>query len=181
VNSFFFMTIIKHKNNVQITWVRLFVLCLVHKTPKRILTRFGTGAQINCEVYLIRVYVVQYLLHFVQRRSRTFSAKAAHRTKEILTNMCLLTDVKWNELLGSIGRKGCCQAAGVGVGLAADIQSTSSSWYRAALWGPWPDFIFLFFFRLTITLLFFLGRHLWWEDGPVVYSAIADWSVINDQ
>jgi hypothetical protein len=31
----------------------------------------------------------------------------------------------------------------VGVLLAADSQSTSSSGYRASLWDPWPDFIFL--------------------------------------
>jgi hypothetical protein len=28
--------------------------------------------------------------------------------------------------------------------LTADGQSTSSSWYRAPLWGPWPDFILSF-------------------------------------
>jgi hypothetical protein len=33
--------------------------------------------------------------------------------------------------------------------LAADSQSTSSSGYRASLWDPWPDFILLFFLRLT--------------------------------
>jgi hypothetical protein len=38
----------------------------------------------------------------------------------------------------------------VGV-LAADSQSTSTSGYRASLWDPWPDFILLFFFRLTTT------------------------------
>jgi hypothetical protein len=27
--------------------------------------------------------------------------------------------------------------------LTADGQSTSSSWYRAPLWGPWPDFILI--------------------------------------
>jgi hypothetical protein len=27
--------------------------------------------------------------------------------------------------------------------LTADGQSTSSSWYRAHLWGPWPDFILI--------------------------------------
>jgi hypothetical protein len=40
---------------------------------------------------------------------------------------------------------------GVGVLLAADSQSTSSSGYRASLWDPLPDFILLFFFRLTNT------------------------------
>jgi hypothetical protein len=35
---------------------------------------------------------------------------------------------------------------GVGIRLAADSQLTSSSWYRAPLWGPWPDFIFFFSF-----------------------------------
>jgi hypothetical protein len=59
----------------------------------------------------------------------------------------------------------------VRVHLAADSQSTNSSAYRASLWDPWPDFILLFFFRLTITL-FFLRRPLWRENGPVVYSAI---------
>jgi hypothetical protein len=44
---------------------------------------------------------------------------------------------------------------GVGVLLAADSHSTSSSGYRASFWDPWPDFILLFFFRLTITLFFF--------------------------
>jgi hypothetical protein len=34
---------------------------------------------------------------------------------------------------------------GVGVRLSADGQSTSSSWYQAFLWGPWPDIIFLIF------------------------------------
>jgi hypothetical protein len=44
-----------------------------------------------------------------------------------------------------------CLAFGVGVLLAADSQSSSSSGYRASLWDPWPDFILLFFFRLTNT------------------------------
>jgi hypothetical protein len=35
---------------------------------------------------------------------------------------------------------------GVGVFLAADVQSTSKSGYRASLWNPLPDFILLFFF-----------------------------------
>jgi hypothetical protein len=39
--------------------------------------------------------------------------------------------------------------------LTADDQSTSSSWYRAPLWGPWPDFI-LILSLVTIALLFFL-------------------------
>jgi hypothetical protein len=42
---------------------------------------------------------------------------------------------------------------GVGVLLAADSQSTSTSGYRASLWDPWPDFILLVFFSLTITSL----------------------------
>jgi hypothetical protein len=46
---------------------------------------------------------------------------------------------------------------GVGVLLAADSQSTSKSGYRASLWDPWPDFILLFFLRLTIAFFFFLG------------------------
>jgi hypothetical protein len=65
---------------------------------------------------------------------------------------------------------------GVGVLLAADRQSTSSSGYRASLWDPWPDFILFFFFRLTITWLFFLRRPLWRENGSVVYSGITHWS-----
>jgi hypothetical protein len=44
---------------------------------------------------------------------------------------------------------------GVGVLLAADSLSTSSSGYRASLWDPKPDFILLFFLRLTITFFFF--------------------------
>jgi hypothetical protein len=35
--------------------------------------------------------------------------------------------------------------------------------------GPMTRF-YLFFFRLTITLLFFLGRPLWREDGSVTYK-----------
>jgi hypothetical protein len=42
---------------------------------------------------------------------------------------------------------------GVGVLLAADSQSTSSSGYRASLWDSWPDFILFFFLRMTITWL----------------------------
>jgi hypothetical protein len=33
--------------------------------------------------------------------------------------------------------------------LTADGQSTSSSWYQASLWGPWPDLYFSSFFFLT--------------------------------
>jgi hypothetical protein len=40
------------------------------------------------------------------------------------------------------------------VRLAADGQSTSSSWYRAPVWDPVTRFFFIFL--LTITLLFFL-------------------------
>jgi hypothetical protein len=61
---------------------------------------------------------------------------------------------------------------GAGALLAADRQSTSSSGYRASFWDPWPNFILLFFFRLTITWFFFLRRSLWRENGSVVYSAI---------
>jgi hypothetical protein len=64
----------------------------------------------------------------------------------------------------------------VRVHLAADRQSTSSSGYRASLWDPWPDFIFLFFFRLTVTLFFLLRCPLWRENGSVVYNAITHWS-----
>jgi hypothetical protein len=39
--------------------------------------------------------------------------------------------------------------------LTADDQSTSSSWYRAPLWGPWPDFKLILSLE-TILLLFFL-------------------------
>jgi hypothetical protein len=39
--------------------------------------------------------------------------------------------------------------------LTADSQSTSSSWYRAPFWGPWPDFIRILYL-VTIALLFFL-------------------------
>jgi hypothetical protein len=38
--------------------------------------------------------------------------------------------------------------------LTADSQSTSSSWFRTPLWGPWPDFI-LIFSLVSIALLFF--------------------------
>jgi hypothetical protein len=41
--------------------------------------------------------------------------------------------------------------------ITANRQSTSSSWYRASLWGPWPDLSFssFFFFWLTITFILF--------------------------
>jgi hypothetical protein len=71
----------------------------------------------------------------------------------------------------SIDRRTDSSASGVGV-LTADSQSTSSSGYRASLWDPWPDFILLFFLRLTITLFFIRRRLLWRENGSVVYSAI---------
>jgi hypothetical protein len=61
---------------------------------------------------------------------------------------------------------------GVGVLLAADSQSTSSSGYRASFWDPWPDVILLFFLRLTIAFFFFQRRLLWRENRSVVYSAI---------
>jgi hypothetical protein len=48
-------------------------------------------------------------------------------------------------------------------------QSTNSSGYRASLWDPWPYFILLFFFRLTVTWFFFLRHLLWRENGSVVY------------
>jgi hypothetical protein len=59
--------------------------------------------------------------------------------------------------------------------LTADGQLTSSSWYGAPLWGPWPDFI-LIFSLVTIVFVLPAGRLLWREDGSVTYSAIADWS-----
>jgi hypothetical protein len=61
----------------------------------------------------------------------------------------------------------------VGVLLAANRQSTSSSGYWDSLWDPWPDFILLFFLRLIIPLFFFRRRILWRENGSVVYSAIS--------
>jgi hypothetical protein len=64
----------------------------------------------------------------------------------------------------------------VGVLLAADSQSTSSSGYRAILWDPWPDFSLLYFLHLTITFFFFLRRLLWQKNGSVVYSAITHYS-----
>jgi hypothetical protein len=45
-----------------------------------------------------------------------------------------------------------------GVLLAADRQSTSSSWYRASLWGPWPDLYFSSF--LDWQFFFFLWHPL---------------------
>jgi hypothetical protein len=57
----------------------------------------------------------------------------------------------------SLRKHGFMGGVGVGVLLAADSQSTSASGYRASLWDLWPDFILLFFFRLTITLFFFQG------------------------
>jgi hypothetical protein len=56
--------------------------------------------------------------------------------------------------------------------LAADSQSTNSSGLWASLWDPWPDFILLFFFRLTITLFFFLRRPLW-REKDIIYNWIS--------
>jgi hypothetical protein len=42
-----------------------------------------------------------------------------------------------------------------GVLLAADRQSTSSSWYRASLWDPWPDSILFFFFSFDSYFILF--------------------------
>jgi hypothetical protein len=55
--------------------------------------------------------------------------------------------------------------------LTADGQSTSSSWYRAPLWGPWQDFILILY---LVTTVLPVGRPLWREDGSVTYNA--DWS-----
>jgi hypothetical protein len=52
-----------------------------------------------------------------------------------------------------IGLKSCFGLSWVY--LTADGQSTSSSWHRAPLWGPWPDFI-LILSLVTIALLIFL-------------------------
>jgi hypothetical protein len=60
--------------------------------------------------------------------------------------------------------------------LTADGQSTSSFWYRAPLWGPWPDFYPYPFFSDNCFVVLPVGRHLWREDGIVTYSAIAGWS-----
>jgi hypothetical protein len=46
--------------------------------------------------------------------------------------------------------------------LTADGQSTSSSWYRAPLWGPWPYFILILSF-VTIACFFFLQGALFDE------------------
>jgi hypothetical protein len=50
-----------------------------------------------------------------------------------------------------------------------DNQLASLSWCRAPIWSPWPDFCFLFHTWGFIAV----GRHLWWEDGFVVYCTIA--------
>jgi hypothetical protein len=60
-------------------------------------------------------------------------------------------DVQEPTSLSSLMTAGVGVGVGVGVLLAADSQSTSKSGYRASLWDPCPDFILLFFFRLTIT------------------------------
>jgi hypothetical protein len=39
--------------------------------------------------------------------------------------------------------------------LRPTVPSTSSFWYRAPLWGPWPEFI-LILSLVTVALLFFL-------------------------
>jgi hypothetical protein len=52
------------------------------------------------------------------------------------------------------------------------------SWWRAPLWGPWPDFTFSFLCR-TIALLFFLERPLLREVESVICSAIFQWSELR--
>jgi hypothetical protein len=74
----------------------------------------------------------------------------------------------------------CCNiyliyTGGGGDLLAADGQSTNSSWYRALLPGPWPDFIFILSFDIYFVVLP-AARPLWREDGSVTCSAIGDLS-----
>jgi hypothetical protein len=49
----------------------------------------------------------------------------------------------------------CINCCIVELSLFYGWRSTRSSWYRAPLWGPWPDFI-LILSSVTIALLFFL-------------------------
>jgi hypothetical protein len=94
----------------------------------------------------------------------------------LLTRVCFLLETSFRQLqvcnfvVPSLTRGRVCKllyncfssadhihGVGVGVLLAAYSQSTSSSGYQASLWDPWPDFILLFFLRLTITF-FFLSK-----------------------
>jgi hypothetical protein len=50
-----------------------------------------------------------------------------------------------------------------------------------SLWAPWSDFTFFFLSFDNYFLVLLVGRPLWREDGPVVYSAIAPGQVSDDQ
>jgi hypothetical protein len=45
--------------------------------------------------------------------------------------------------------------------VTTDGQSASLSWNKAPIWGSRPDI----YYSLTVTVLFFVGRPLWREDG----------------
>jgi hypothetical protein len=60
--------------------------------------------------------------------------------------------------------------------IAANGQSTSSSWYRAPL-GAHDQICYLHpFFRDNYFVVLLVGCPLWWEDASVTCSAIGDWS-----
>jgi hypothetical protein len=131
-----------------------------------------------------RVYSVQLLLGLA---NAVFLGSESHRTDDHILRSQFLRPLPQPGGQGSCiyfpqGQGNSVITPGIGfrigvvVVLAAGSQSTSSSGYRASLWDPWPDFILLFFLRLTITLFFFLRSPLWRENGSVVYSAITHWS-----
>jgi hypothetical protein len=88
------------------------------------------------------------------------------------SHICAVRNFQYYHWEGCMGSMQCNVEFGVGLLLVADSQTTSSSGYWASLWDPWPDFILLFFLRLTVTLFFFRRRLLRRENRSVVYSAI---------
>jgi hypothetical protein len=80
------------------------------------------------------------------KRTLNSSRRAGNRNKRICTHKELAVGKIWRWSSTNPFFDAQFAFIGVGVLLAADSQSTSSSGYRASLWDPWPDFIFLFFF-----------------------------------
>jgi hypothetical protein len=52
-----------------------------------------------------------------------------------------------------------------------DSQSLILSWYQATIWDLWPVFLSLSWkLYLDSWRIVLMGRHLWWEEGSVIYS-----------
>jgi hypothetical protein len=52
-------------------------------------------------------------------------------------------------------------------------QSASLAWCLTPIWSPWPDFCFLF----DNCGFLAVGRPLWWEAGPLIYSYNCFWAL----